>query len=60
VYISGLYMGYYSKDGEDNDNIYYAIQLMELDFDFNSPKSIFSKTNYNDDNDDDNDEQYFG
>jgi hypothetical protein len=52
-------MGYYSKDGEDNDNIYYAIQLMELDFDFNSPKSIFSKTNYNNDDDDD-DEQYFG
>ncbi|GBC29067.2 hypothetical protein GLOIN_2v1786963 [Rhizophagus irregularis DAOM 181602=DAOM 197198] len=54
VYISGLYMGYYSKDGENNDNIYHAIQLMELDFDFNSSKSIFSKTsNYNDNDDDD-------
>ncbi|POG61145.1 hypothetical protein GLOIN_2v1786963 [Rhizophagus irregularis DAOM 181602=DAOM 197198] len=47
-------MGYYSKDGENNDNIYHAIQLMELDFDFNSSKSIFSKTsNYNDNDDDD-------
>ncbi|CAB4415798.1 unnamed protein product [Rhizophagus irregularis] len=44
VHISGLYMGYYSKDGENNDNIYHAIQLTELDFDFNSSKSIFSKT----------------
>ncbi|CAB4494078.1 unnamed protein product [Rhizophagus irregularis] len=58
VYISGLYMGYYSKDSENNDNIYHAIQLMELDFDFNSSKSIFNKTsNYNDDDDDD--ELYF-
>ncbi|PKY61737.1 hypothetical protein RhiirA4_523476 [Rhizophagus irregularis] len=59
VHISGLYMGYYSKDGENNDNIYHAIQLTELDFDFNSSKSIFSKTS-NYDDDDDDDELHYG
>lgn len=59
VYISGLYMGYYSKN--NNDDIYHAIQLMEFDFDFNSPRSsIFSNANYNNNDDDDDDEKYFG
>jgi hypothetical protein len=51
IYISGLYMGHSS----DENNLYHAIQLSELDFELKS-----NNTTYSNNDEDDDDELYFG